>query len=73
MPEYRKTLFTNQIRSNLVFMIENELLNKGYYKNISSSYQDAQGNYLSKCVIDTTDSSYPSRYCLEGAARKLGT
>jgi hypothetical protein len=60
MAIYRKIQFTNQIKHNLYHYLNYELLDKGYWRSIASGTSDNEGNYISKCVLDNTDSSYPS-------------
>lgn len=62
MASYRKIQYTNQIKENLALFLNSELLDRGYWQNIASGQKDHNQNDLSRCIIDTTDSSYPSGY-----------
>lgn len=61
MAQFRKRLFTNQLKENLTMFLTSKLLDSGYYRNIvANNAADYNANDLSKLLIDTRDSSYAS-------------
>jgi len=55
---FRTSKISNQLKTNLVFFLNNLLLNNGYFDNIELGELDFEGNDLSEFFIHSDDSSF---------------